>query len=467
MRGSNLLKRSLTLTVCTVMVLVSMTSSSRTLFSENTATAANTVAGKQSEIDSRRQKLNELKEKQAELDKKIAETEGNIETEQENQNAINDQIQIVQETMAEVDESISLLNENVATLTEEIDRISEEAANLRKEIEQELADFKQRLRIMYIAGNDKYTEILLGAGDFFDMLMKMELVKRVAGHDAAILTDLIDKKERYEASQVSLEEKRTSIGEQLVTLEEQKKLMTEQRNKLNELFSKSSDTLAQLEKDKEAYSANQQEYDQNQQKFEAEIEKLLKEQEAIRKADEEKKRRELERQKELERQRQEQLKKQQQQQQQQSNVPTGQSKNGSPSFRWPVPGFYYISYGIGWRWGSYHKGIDIYSGNIRGASICAAADGKVILVKNYCTHDYGKHGTCCGDGYGRYCIIDHGNGWTTLYAHSENIIVTPGQYVKQGQKLGTVGSTGYSTGPHLHFEIRKDGSIVDPKQYLL
>ena len=102
MGGKNLLKRSLACAVCAVMVLASMTGSARTVFSENTAAASSTVAAKQAEIDSRRQKLNELKQKQAELDKKIADTEGSLETELENQNAINEQIQTVQDTMAEL-----------------------------------------------------------------------------------------------------------------------------------------------------------------------------------------------------------------------------------------------------------------------------------------------------------------------------------------------------------------------------
>lgn len=136
-------------------------------------------------------------------------------------------------------------------------------------------------------------------------------------------------------------------------------------------------------------------------------------------------------------------------------------------FTWPVPGFYHISYGVGWRWGAYHAGIDIYSSNIRGAKICAAADGTVIRVENYCPHDYGKNGSCgCGGGYGRYCIIDHGNGWWTLYGHSEGITVSVGQQVKQGDVLGTVGSTGYSTGPHLHFEVRHNGVALNPSDYV-
>ena len=136
-------------------------------------------------------------------------------------------------------------------------------------------------------------------------------------------------------------------------------------------------------------------------------------------------------------------------------------------FTWPVPGYYHISYGVGWRWGAYHKGIDIWSPGIRGAKICAAAEGTVILVSNTCTHDYGKNGSCgCGGGYGNYCIIDHGNGYWTLYGHSQYMSVTQGQHVNKGDVLGIVGSTGYSTGDHLHFEVRLNGVAQNPSNYV-
>ena len=128
-----------------------------------------------------------------------------------------------------------------------------------------------------------------------------------------------------------------------------------------------------------------------------------------------------------------------------------------------MPGFYYISYGVGWRWGAYHKGIDIYSPNIRGAKICAAADGTVIRVVNGCPHDYGKNYSCgCGGGYGNYVMIDHGGGKISIYGHLSGLTVSAGQRVAAGQLIGYVGSTGYSTGPHLHFETRYNGTRYDP-----
>ena len=149
--------------------------------------------------------------------------------------------------------------------------------------------------------------------------------------------------------------------------------------------------------------------------------------------------------------------------------------NSKSNLTWPVPGHYNISFGFGFRnagslYGD-HKGIDIYDSQIYNAEICAAEEGTVIRVENYCTHDYGKNSSCgCGGGYGRYCIIEHPDGKWTLYGHANNIIVSVGQHVEKEQVLGYVGSTGHSTGPHTHFEVQVDMggymAQVDPSNYV-
>ena len=109
-----------------------------------------------------------------------------------------------------------------------------------------------------------------------------------------------------------------------------------------------------------------------------------------------------------------------------------------------------ITSGFGWRWGRMHEGIDIAAST--GTSIRAAASGTVIFA--------GWMG-----GYGNLTIIDHGNGLATAYGHQSAIYVGGGS-VSQGTVIGAVGSTGNSTGPHLHFEVRVNGSAVDPMGYL-
>lgn len=139
----------------------------------------------------------------------------------------------------------------------------------------------------------------------------------------------------------------------------------------------------------------------------------------------------------------------------------------SSGFIWPTPGYYYISSIFGARWGTTHKGIDVGDAGIMGASVCASKAGTVTYVSNSCTHNYAKTSSCgCGGGYGNYIIIQHDGTYSTLYGHLTSASVSVGDYVQQGQIIGTVGSTGWSTGAHLHFEVRVNGTQQDPLNYV-
>jgi murein DD-endopeptidase MepM/ murein hydrolase activator NlpD len=121
-------------------------------------------------------------------------------------------------------------------------------------------------------------------------------------------------------------------------------------------------------------------------------------------------------------------------------------------FIWPVPAGLIISSGVGIRWGKRHEGIDI-PGPL-GSSILASAEG----IVQYAGDDY--------KGYGNLIILKHKDGLFSLYAHSKINLVRSGQRVLKGQLIAKLGSTGHSTGPHLHFEIRKNGRVLDPKKML-
>ena len=121
----------------------------------------------------------------------------------------------------------------------------------------------------------------------------------------------------------------------------------------------------------------------------------------------------------------------------------------SYGFIWPINGNITTYFGEGG-----HKGIDIDGFGRYGAAIGAAATGQVVLAS---WSDWGL---------GYHVVLDHGDGTRTVYAHLSEIWVTQGQYVGQGEAVGALGSTGYSTGPHLHFEVHSGGAAVDPLAYL-
>lgn len=137
------------------------------------------------------------------------------------------------------------------------------------------------------------------------------------------------------------------------------------------------------------------------------------------------------------------------------------------AFAWPVPGHTNITSTYGYRWGTLHKGIDISDGGIEGQPVVASRSGTVTRADNACPHNYPKNSSCgCGGGYGNRVEISHGDGTSTLYGHMLTITVSVGQTVNQGDIIGYVGCTGYSTGTHLHFEIKQNGTQVDPMPYL-
>ena len=148
-----------------------------------------------------------------------------------------------------------------------------------------------------------------------------------------------------------------------------------------------------------------------------------------------------------------------------TKVPSGSSKTTSSNTKAPS-GYYLrpvsgiITSPYGSRKGGFHYGVDI--GNKRGTTIMAAASGVVTKVVGSCSEGRSS----CGGRYGNYVVVDHPNGTSTMYAHLNSVSVSLGMSVSQGQKIGTLGSTGRSTGPHLHFEVRNaNGSTMKPPIY--
>ena len=498
----------------------------------------------QQDIDDAKQQIDDLIAKQEELDKKINETKDNISSEEENQKAIEEQIVTVQQTIMALTDSISTTKDEISELEDSIAEKEVQVAEKHEEIVQGVGDFKERLKAMYVAGGNSYSDIIVGASDFYDMLMKVELVKRVAAHDDEMIDDLIVLKNQYEADEAELNSEKSELEIKQADLESKKEAHEKQYTKLQELFDESQVRLDEMGEDNEIFKNNLAIIQQQQEEFEKDLQKLYKEREAIkaeekRKADEEKARQEEERRKaeeerlrqeeekrkEEERIRQEEEKKRQEEaarlaaEQQQDtddqddgsdtsdnskaetksddSSKTESSTDSSDSdsgiyipptaatsdrnaaygytdisrFTWPVPGHYNVTYGFGYRNAGvltgYHGGIDIYDGSIYGSEIIAADDGVVIRVENYCPHDFAKsYGCGCGGNYGRYCIIEHSDGYWTLYGHQSNCIVSVGQTVTKGQVIGYIGSTGHSTGPHLHFEVYEGGVRVDPANYV-
>lgn len=351
---------------------------------------------------------------------------------------IESEMNLVTQAIDALDAEIKPLEERIEEINGNIEKLDDKIQEYEKQIAQKEIEFsrlfdllKQRLRALYIAGDASALEVLLTSTDISDFLNRYELVKGVAEHDSGLMkqvralvdeikglkTSVEDDKEIQNGlKQEALDAKAILDGKKAEQLSRMEELKSNQ-NYYNHLVGLSNQLIRDLQRDENK-----------------EIDKYIAGENELNAIDDQIK----------------------------NVIHTGGSSgdastgNGSKiGMVWPVRGCStFISSGYGPRWGTIHRGIDIAGGSIYGKSVVAAASGKVILALNTST------------GYGKYVIVDHGNGVATLYGHCSELKVSVGQQVTQGQTIALVGSTGNSTGPHLHFEVRINGERVNPMNYL-
>lgn len=343
-------------------------------------------------------------------------------------------------------EQIRICTTEIASLSSEISAKSADIEAKNIGLEENKALFKQRLRAMYMSGSLSSLIVLADSESFSDYLIKSELTRSVSRHDGELMQKIIDAVKEIEADKAEMESKKQA---QL----EVKKTLAEKQKELQSQLSESNAVIAAISNQTAALSEKQADTEADISVYE---EKIKEAEEAIKKAEEEARRQAEEARRKAEEAR------------KNGDPPAGGQPSGgqfsSDSFLWPVNGFYAISSPFGMRVnpvsGVYklHAGIDIAGSGIAGKPILAAADGTVSIAK---FND---------GGYGYYVLLTHGIGdddkfYSTLYGHMTNYIVSVGQTVKKGQVIGYVGKTGGTTGYHLHFEIRVDGTPVNPLNY--
>ena len=348
---------------------------------------------------------------------------------------------LYEERQAAIDETIYRIGENETKLAEVTEELSEKHVVL-----------ETRVRDIYINGQISYLDVLFGAQDFGDFLTRMDLLKRVIIHDSELVSDVL-------AYQTEIKE----VGKQLEADRRiQEELAAQAQEAMDvklEKVAKQQALIDLMQNDKDVYD---KQYDEMMASS-AEVERLIHErEEELRRAAEEIQRRaeEVRRQEEAARRQAE----MEARANQAGNIEFIPEDDGGGEYVmqsygggmiWPISGP--ITSEFGWRthpiFGSqrFHSGLDI--GGDYGMPIHAAQSGVVI--------EAGWIG-----GYGNTVMIEHGNGVVTLYGHNESLAVGVGQQVSQGQVIAYCGSTGNSTGPHCHFEVRLGGEPVSPWNYL-
>lgn len=250
------------------------------------------------QISEYRQKLNELDKKQQELDTQMDNAESSIASELEKQKILDESIKNTYDKISTMEIYISELEDDIADLDSQIRNIEQSIEVRQEQIDTGISDFGKRLRAMYINGEGKYTEVILDSGDFYDTLMRFELVKRVAGYDDQVIDELVDMKKQQEAEAVALENKRSEITEMMSEYSQELQSLQAESEELEELYAESTKSIEdlrkwqseyieqqkQLEADKNAASDNLSELEKQKQEeerrkaFELEQQRLLEEQ---------------------------------------------------------------------------------------------------------------------------------------------------------------------------------------------
>ena len=421
----NKLKRILCAMLCVCMISIPM--------------AIPTTVSAEDSISDLEQQLQQLEQENEKYQKILDDTKSDIAEKEEYKSALVSKVQVLDEKIAVTREKISSLNDDIKEKQDAYDKGL-------SEVEDQFDALANRLRILYMSGNATDLEIIFGAKDFSDLIDKMELVKSLANSDKELISEIQTKLDELSTKKKSLEADKKDLETQQASLksdqDEFNKLISDNDEILKNLYASNSEAQNSLES-----AALQSD------EIEAKISQYYAAQKASQSSSSSGS-----------------------SSSSSSSSSSGSSSSGSSSsgsssvivpsgsgFAWPTPGF--VSRSSEWfedREVYNHGGIDIAGAGIMGTPVVAAADGTVVATNSSCTHNWGKSYSCgCGGGYGNYVMISHAGGKMTVYGHLTSLTVSSGQSVSR-QVIGYVGSTGNSTGPHLHYECRLNGVRYNP-----
>ena len=379
------------------------------------------------EVDSLRDQIDKLEQQIKDKANEIKDIQSDKKDQQKLKKKYEEQMALY---MAQID----ICNAAIRNTNEKIAKNEADIVAKETEMAEAILEFKKRISSIYMSGSSNSgIEILLGAESFSDFLALSQLTLNISKRDQILMDDISAMIKEINATKAENEK---LLAEQ----NEVKELLNDKYSQYDALVREAQQHISDLNRQESNAASDKKRMEEDLKAKEAYLYQLL-------------------------------------------NPDDDDVYKGvfDGTFVWPVPGYLGMTSGYGPRWGTMHKGIDIASSGIKGKPIIASASGVVAKTYTSCPHNYGKSSSCyqngvrCGGGYGNYVVISHGKSGSTyyqsLYGHMSSVVVKPGQYVKQGDVIGYVGSTGYSTGWHLHFEIHKssDGKSfnhTDPEPYV-
>lgn len=409
----------------------------------------------QSRIDENERKLSEISEDKKKQQETLDLLQDQLSNTQSQINTIEKQINALNIEIAEVENSITTLNSQINDLADSITETQNNIIIINNKIDESYDTLAKRLRASYLSGEDSNLKILMGSENIASFLTRLEMMKRVSENDTKMIDEFKENVEQLKKAQSKLEEqkkeleeKRGELNEKKASLKEKKAEYTDKEQELQAVvaekekrYQEVESYVQKLDKDTSTYKDYIKKLENDAEYAESQMNSIIAARTTTRSTT-------------------------------QGTTLNSENNDNPPvtvmpnvsgeSFMFPLPRNMgvYISSGYGGRvhpiYGYYkdHGGVDLTAGGIYGTSIYASRSGTVIGA------------IWDAPSYGNYVIIDHGDGFVTLYAHCSNLCCSTGDYVVQGQKIAEVGSTGDSSGPHLHFEIRYNGERTNPMNYI-
>ena len=360
--------------------------------------------------------IDKLRADKKEIDKKKQEMQSKINTLEYDQMSAVAKKEVLDDRIALMEQDIANINELIASYVMLIEEKEAEVIIAQRQEDEQLAQYKKRVRNMEEHGAVSYLAVIFDAESFSDMLAKIDMVGAIMQDDENTYNRLINARLATISAKEALEQ--TKIEQ-----EAEKAELLIKVDELNAQVEQSIEMINQIMSDLDAAKTINDEIDAEMAKIQKEINTKVEE-----------------------------LKKQQAA----AAAAAVSGGTGTGSLIWPAPASGLVTSKYGNRYHptykvyKMHTGIDIGAGY--GASVIAA-DGGTVITSTY------------NSAYGNYVVVSHGGGMTTLYAHMSSRKVSVGATVKKGDLVGLVGSTGVSTGPHLHFEVSINGSRVNPLNY--
>ncbi len=376
------------------------------------AAPAAPAADLQSELETKRSQLEKVEERKGVLTTTIA--------------GFGDKIDRLTAEVAEIRTRESAVRERLVVKQAELDEAQAELdgarrrlARVRAQLKRALGALRERLVAMYETGSPDLISVIVGSNNLDDLAARTEYLNRLHGMDEAVVGRVRDLRDEVKALVSRLRDSKNRIESARDAIASEKEALTTARTALQS----HQRALLGARADREAALAEVSEHEEELDGSVADIQSEIAAQLAATGS---------------------------------VPLPAGPIKGGSGGMIWPVDGPVVSGFGSRTINGSYeyHPGIDIAVPE--GTPIRAALDGTVSLQQSEAE----------SGGYGNYTCLDHGGGLSTCYAHQSSFVATLGQSVSQGDIIGYTGCTGYCLGPHLHFEVRINGSVTDPMGYL-